>query len=99
MSKPAVIFSESLSLTDKLQFSLQSGNARHRLKVLRGVTDLFLSGSRRYSDEQIALFDDILLQLIKEIEVSARARLSRQLTTLDNAPPRLIRSLAVDEVI
>jgi len=77
MSNPAVILSESLSLTDELQFSLQSGNARHHLKVLRRVTELFLSGSRRYSDEQIDLFDDILLQLITEIEVSARARLSR----------------------
>lgn len=77
MSNPAVILSESLSLTDELQFSLQSGNARHRLKVLGRVTELFLSGSRRYSDEQIDLFDDILLQLITEIEVSARARLSR----------------------
>jgi uncharacterized protein (DUF2336 family) len=86
-------------LIDELESALASGNARHRLKVLQRVTDLFVSGASRYSRPQIALFDDVLIRLTAEIETKARARLSEQLADLEHAPPRLIRSLAFDDEI
>jgi uncharacterized protein (DUF2336 family) len=99
MPEPAAIKSDTASLIDELQHSLESGNDRHCLKVLQRVTDLFVSGSRHYSDRQIALFDDILMQLVAEIETSARAKLSQQLARLDNGPPSVIRTLAFDNAI
>ena len=58
-----------------------------------------MAGSRRYSDDQVALFDDVLLRLAAEIELKARAKLAQRLAWVNNAPPRLIRSLAFDEAI
>jgi uncharacterized protein (DUF2336 family) len=67
--------------------------------VLKRVTDLFVAGSRSYSREQIALFDDVLQQLSAEIEMKARAKLAERLAHMETAPPRLIRSLAFDDAI
>ena len=70
-----------------------------RERVLQRAADLFLAGSRRYSDKQISVFDDVLLQLSSDIETKARAKLARQLAGVKNAPPKLVRSLAFDDEI
>ena len=87
------------SLIDELISSVASGSAQHRLRVLQRITDLFVAGSRSFSGEQIALFDDVLQQLSAEIELKARATLSNRLASMDNAPPKLIRVLAFDNAI
>jgi uncharacterized protein (DUF2336 family) len=74
-------------------------DAKHRLKIIDRVTDLFAAGSRSYSDEQISLFDDVLRRLAADIEIKARAKLAHRLAVIDNAPPVLIRSLAFDDAI
>src|SRR5580704_1991272 len=91
--------SEHHSLLDELEASVARGNARHRLKVLQRVTDLFIAGSRRYSGPEIAVFDDVLTRLAAEIETKALARLSRSMAKLPNAPPKLVRQLAFDDTI
>ena len=63
------------------------------------MTDLFVAGSRRYSGPQIELFDAVLQQLSADIEVKARAKLAHRLAGMDNAPPRVIRSLAFSDEI
>ena len=60
---------------------------------------MFAAGSRGYSSDQIALFDDVLQELAVDIEVKARARLARRLAHIERAPPKLIRSLAFDDEI
>ena len=87
------------SLIDELISTVATGNAQQRLRVLQRITDLFVAGSHRYSDQQIALFDDVLQQLAAEIEVKARAKLAHQLASMDHAPPKLIRALAFDDAI
>jgi uncharacterized protein (DUF2336 family) len=90
---------ESYLLIDELEEALASGDGRDCEKIIQSVADLFMAGSRRYSDDQIALFDDVLLRLAAEIEMKARAKLAQRLAWVDNAPPRLIRTLAFDEAI
>ncbi len=68
-----------------------------RLNALTRITDLFLAGSGRHSEEQIALFDDILTVLIETIEVNAKAQLSRRLSGRSDAPQKVVRTLAFDE--
>ena len=63
------------------------------------MTDLFVSRAARFSDDQIALFDDVMGMLAKEIESSARASFGQRLATLPHAPPRIIRTLALDDAI
>ena len=63
------------------------------------VTDLFIMGSPQYSDDEIALFDDVIIRLAAEIELSARSLLAVRLAPIPNAPPKIIRALAFDDAI
>ena len=87
------------SLIDELNAALATGGGDERKRILERVADLFAAGSRGYSSQQIALFDDVLQKLCSDIEVKTRARLARRLAHIDNAPPQLIRSLAFDDAI
>jgi uncharacterized protein (DUF2336 family) len=91
--------SEISTLIDELEDTIASGTAERRLNALKRVTDLFLSGCRTYSEEQVALFDDVLLRLTAEVEIKARARLAERLAPIGNAPRKLIRVLAFDDAI
>ena len=91
--------STSDSLLDELQDTLAHGPVARRVETLRRVTDLFLNGAMKYSDEQIGLFDDVFQCLMIHIEASAKALLAKRLAPLDSAPPRTIRTLAFDDVI
>jgi hypothetical protein len=87
------------SIIDELISTIEGGGTKQRQKILHRITDLFVAGSRSYSHDQVALFDDVLQQLSADIEVKARARLAQRLAVVDNAPPTLIRKLAFDDEI
>jgi uncharacterized protein (DUF2336 family) len=91
--------SESYLLIDELEETLASGNARDCGRMLARVADLFVSHASLYNEEQVALFDDVLLRLSAEIEMQARARLAQRLAYMDDAPPKLIRAFAFDDAI
>src|SRR5215467_10163175 len=99
MSEKAEALSESRSMLDDLINSVASSSGKQRTRILQRVADLFAAGSRNYSRDQIALFDDVLQKLSADIEVEARARLADQLADIESAPPKLIRSLAFDDEI
>lgn len=90
---------ESPSLIDELNDAVAAGDVKRRLRILLRITDLFAAGSRRFSVQQIALFDDVLQQLATDIEVKARAKLAHRVAGMDDAPPKLVRSLAFDDEI
>jgi len=87
------------SLITELEQTFSGGTDGARANTLRRITDLFVFGSGNLGDEHIELFDRIFGHLIAEIESSARAVLSTRLSTLPNAPPVTIRTLAFDEEI
>ncbi len=95
-SKPATT---SEHLLDELQATLAHGTVARRVETLRRVTDLFLSGAVDFSDDQIALFDDVFQCLMHHIESSAKALLSNRLAPVDRAPPLTVRALAFDDAI
>ena len=84
------------SLIKDLEAAIESKPARSA-ESLRYVTDLFVSQASNYTDEQIALFDDVIARLAAQIEVGARAQLARRLAPIPNAPRRVIHSLAFDD--
>ncbi len=90
---------ESQSLVDELNNAVAARDDNQRLRILERLAGLFAAGSRGYSSDQIALFDDVLQKLAADIEVKARAKLAQRLARIDTAPPRLIRSLAFDDAI
>src|SRR5438552_4704575 len=97
MSSKSTVSSENL--LDELQSTLAHGTVARRVETLRRVTDLFINGAVEFSNEQIALFDDVFQCLIVHIETSAKALLSNRLAPIDTAPPLTIRTLAFDDLI
>lgn len=87
------------SLIPEIEDVLQRGTAEKRSETLRRITNLFLDGSAFFNEEQVKLFDDVLLRLIAEIETKARAELARRLAPLGNAPHQVVRRLASDDEI
>jgi uncharacterized protein (DUF2336 family) len=89
----------SESLLEELQTALSHGTVAHRVETLRRVTDLFVGNAVDYSDDHVRVFDDVFQCLIEQIETSARALLAERLASIAAAPPKIIRTLALDEVI
>lgn len=87
------------ALVNELEDALLQGTPKRRANILSRVTDLFIFGSSQYSNEQIAVFDDVFNRLAATIEVSARVMLATRLAKLPNAPPIMIRALAFDDAI
>jgi uncharacterized protein (DUF2336 family) len=89
----------SENLLEELQAALSHGTVARRVETLRRVTDLFIGNAVDYSDDHVRVFDDIFQCLIEQIETSARALLADRLAPIAAAPPKIIRTLALDEVI
>jgi uncharacterized protein (DUF2336 family) len=70
-----------------------------RGELLRRVTDLFIADAERYSDEQIALFDDVISELAGMVEQAARILLAKRLAPVRKAPPKIMHVLAADDAI
>jgi uncharacterized protein (DUF2336 family) len=83
-----------VSLIQELEEAVRVGSHEKRVDTLRRVTDVFLGGADRFSDEQIGVFDDVLVRLIDTIEAKALHQLSERLAPLESAPTQAIRRLA-----
>lgn len=89
----------SENLLDELQSALAHGTVARRVETLRRVTDLFINNAVDYSDDHVRVFDDVFQCLIEQIETSAKALLADRLASVPAAPPKIIRTLALDDVI
>jgi uncharacterized protein (DUF2336 family) len=89
----------SLSLLDELETTLAHGTVARRVETLRRVTDLFIDSAVEYSDEQIEVFDDVYDCLIQSMEASAKVLLAERLAPIATAPPRIIHTLAFDDLV
>jgi len=87
------------SLIPELEDVIQHGSPERRAVTLERITTLFLEGAPRFNEDHVRLFDDVLSRLIDEIEVKARAELSRRLAPVSNAPVEVVRTLAKDDDI
>jgi len=90
---------ETPTLLHEIESAIATGTPRQRLRALKRICDLFIAGSSLYTDEQIAVFDDVLLKLTDVIETEARAKLARRLANVPSAPPKVVRTLAFDPSI
>jgi uncharacterized protein (DUF2336 family) len=89
----------SSSLIAELERATHGGSSERCAETMRRVTDLFLTGAERYSEDQVRLFENVLEFLVIRIEERAREELATRLALVDNAPIRLIRRLAQDDAI
>jgi hypothetical protein len=87
------------SLFDELEAALASGTDARRIEMLTRIADLFVNGTPNYSEDQIALFDDVMGRLLNAIDTKARTKLSLQLAPIASAPRNVIHALAFDNDI
>ena len=87
------------SLITELEDAISGGSVDRRLDTLRRVCDLFETGASMYSDEQVELFDDVIGRLAASIEAKARVELSNRLAPIANAPAKVVKDLAADDLI
>lgn len=67
--------------------------------MLHRITDLFMLNAGLYSDEHLAVYDEVLKLLINKVDAAAREALALKLAAAKQAPTDTIRSLALDESI
>jgi uncharacterized protein (DUF2336 family) len=86
--------SATLQVIADLEGRLESAGPSEREHMLRSVTALLVGSDAFHSDIQIALFDDLLLRLVRYVEAEALVLLSEDLAPMGSAPPRVVRHLA-----
>ena len=87
------------SLFSELESTLTGGSDSQRFTILRRMTDLFLAGSNNYTDEHIAVFDELISRLIEKIERQALIELTGRLAPVDRGPVNVIGRLSRDDDI
>jgi uncharacterized protein (DUF2336 family) len=87
----------SAVLIAELEGAVNGGSPERRVKMLRQVTDLFLSDADRLNENQIGVFDDVLVRLIERMESRTLAQLSTTLSNSALAPKEIVRQLAYHE--
>lgn len=87
----------SRPLVEEFEAALTSGSVRSRIDILERITDLFISGAKHYSKDQIDLFDDVMTRLVRTVVAKTRSEVAERLAPITNTPPHLIRVLAFDD--
>jgi uncharacterized protein (DUF2336 family) len=88
---------ESAALIAELEGAFDSRLPARWTRILRQVTQLFLTDADRFNERQIALFGDVFLRLMERADTPALAMLSNELCRANAAPRKVIRQLASHE--
>jgi len=91
--------SAQLSIIREIDNAIEQSSGERRAHMARRLTDLFLLNLDKYSEEEIALIDDVFIRLVATIEESSRALLATRLGPVSKAPPKIINALARDDAI
>src|SRR5262245_16735726 len=89
----------NLAFYKEVEDAIANGSKKRCGEMLRRVTDLFIVGSEAFSEDEVGLFDDVIMRLAADIEQTARAMLAERLAPIANAPPKTVRVLAFDNAI
>lgn len=87
------------ALMSEVEHAVTLSSGQRRAEMTGHLTDLLLSNSDRYSDDEMTLIDDVFVRLVGAIEESSRVLLATRLAPLSKAPPRILRALARDDAI
>lgn len=87
----------STALIAELEGAVKAGSSERRVKMLRQVTNLFLSDADRLNENQIGVFDDVLVKLMERVESRTLTQMSAALSESALAPKEVVRQLAYHE--
>jgi uncharacterized protein (DUF2336 family) len=85
------------SVVDDIELAAAVGNADGQAAILKRLTGLFVEQAPRLGDAHIAVFDEVILRLARDIEFRARVELAEALADLERAPRGVVSNLALDE--
>jgi uncharacterized protein (DUF2336 family) len=88
-----------IAFIGEIESTIARSSRGRRAEIVRRLADLFLVNVDQYSDEEVALIDDIFVRLVVTIEESARALLAIRLGPNSKAPPKILKALASDDSI
>ena len=86
-------------LIAELEHAVRCGSKEKRVETLRRITDLFLGEREQLNEEQIQVFDEVLGHLMARMESNALIELSERLAPINNAPIKVVHTLACDDEI
>jgi uncharacterized protein (DUF2336 family) len=89
----------ALDVSGLLANALNSPSVGERGRVVREIAALFMRQASQYSAVQVDLFDKVLMKLVDKIEEEVRVFLAKELSSVDNAPYRLLKRLASEDEI
>src|SRR5437879_4978525 len=90
----------SAALIAELEGAVEIRSPERWAEILRQMTTLFLADAHRLNQAQIAVFDDVFVQLMDRADAQALTLLSKNLSGISAAPPDTIRRLAFhDDVL
>jgi len=98
-TQSAAIAAAPQSLIDELEDAIAHTDLRHRATVMRRLTDLFIMNGVGFSEDHIAMFDEVMSRLVAAIDSSARAEFGDLIAKNPNAPAKTSRILALDDEI
>jgi uncharacterized protein (DUF2336 family) len=78
----------------ELDSVLSRATATWRTTTLRRLADLFLLDAPSYTEDQVAVFDDVICRLLDKTDRRTLAELSNRLAQVKNAPVRVVATLA-----
>lgn len=87
------------SLVSEVEQAIATHEAAKRMAVLRQITSLFIDHAPLLTDDHVAVYDEVIVRLAREIEFQARVELADRMADVPNAPLQTISELALDEDI
>lgn len=83
------------TLLAQLDTTLAQAPGQWRSTALRQIVDLFVAGSEGFSDDHVAVFDEVMCRLMKNnVDRPLLVELSNKLAPLANAPAKVVSTLA-----
>jgi len=87
------------SVIAELDSALGKASKSKHAWMLCSIVDLFLRGAETFSDDQIAIFGDVISRLIENLERAELVELSARLAPVTQAPQCVIERLAGNDDI
>jgi len=83
------------SLLSELDTTLAQAPSNWRSAALRRIVELFVAGAASFSNDHVAIFDEVMCRLIKKnVDRLLLAELSNRLAPIANAPTQVVTTLA-----
>ena len=90
---------DTQSLIAELDSNLSNASSARHSAALRRLTDLFVASAETYSDDHVAVFDEVIGYLVAKSERPALIELSARLAPVDSPPMNVINRLASNDDI